>query len=309
MKINKLLLGVFGLGLAMSSCNLDNEGEDNYITGTYPVCNMVIPAAGNAYATNATYTVVYYYVTGQLTVSTSDLNLGYNNQGFASTKMDATAEYFPQGNVMLDVTRFSGGVAANSNTNVTDIQGFQSSIFNYIGENDTDLPDYKFTPIAPLVMSYTANHDYKVKTFMKDAIYNGMTAVSPVGGATQPDLSETIRYRVIFSDDFKKADIILYDANFGNGMPEHLSFTLLLKGLDVEFNKSGYIISGADIVPMMYESKGWTPYENFPFKSFELINSSSDLTVASANYIVNVFGRDFNCNFNGAYVYTKLDDK
>lgn len=304
MKLKALLLGLCGLGLGFTSCNLNDDPDNNYFTGTYTCCNLVIPSDGESFAMNATYDLAFYYTTGQVNVATSNLNLGYGTFSFSSTLMPSVTKYYSVdwSNSPLDVTTFSGGSANDNGVVVQNLKGYTSSIVNVLSTNDPVNPAYKFTPYIPLVMSYTVNHDYTVKTFMPDAIYRGETVIRTVSTGNT-FTNSGVRYRVYFSQDLKKADIIFYNAKFAEAMP--LTINFVLKNLDVTYNKSGYIISnsnGEPVNPWMYESDGLTENPAYQFTSFQFINSSSDLSVGNCYYTVQIGNAQYRGEFSGYYV-------
>lgn len=305
MKINKLLLSILGLGMVMTSCNLDSDDEDNFQTWTMPCANLVIPDNGEVFAEDATYVLTFFYMSENLTVATSNLDLGTGkNYSFVTPYINYTTQVYNFNGAPAAVNSFKGGQANENNLTVRNINGYTTTLWNYIStqENPNKYPDYKWVSYTPLVMSYTVNSEYTVKTFLPDAIYTGKTIIPSPDGTDDNFVNDKIRYRVVFHDDYKKADIIFYNANFGHGMPVTIEF--LLKNLDVAYNKNGYIISGNDLVPSLYqESVGWIENQGFPFKKFELINTSDDLTVATVFYTVSVMGKSYNCSFNGAYAF------
>lgn len=303
MKTKALFLGIIGLGMAMSSCNLDNDNDSNYMTGTYDCCNLVIPAdGGNASASAGSYNMAFYYMSGTMTAATSNLNLGFGTFGFTTNEMDSETRYYDVNGKTLDVTSFSGGMANSNGISVQNLKGYLTSIVNLLNTNDPVNPAYKFIGRVPVVMSYTVNYDYTVKTFMPDAIYSGTTHIATAGSTEEPYTNPDIRYRVIFDTDFKKADIIFYDAKFSPMMPRSIYF--VLQDLNVEFTKNGYKITGKDLIPDLYEANGLTPAPNYPFTEFEFINTSDDLTTATCNYTVQIGPAQYYGDFQGYYCLT-----
>lgn len=310
MKIKKLLLGVMGMSLMMTSCNLDNNEEENYMTWTFPCCNLVVPTTGNPSASSTTYGLLYYYTNNTLVASTSDLSLGYGTYNFKTNAMTAKTDYYSFGNV----TSFQGGSSASGNVTVQQLKGYMSTLFNAVASNETETfgSGYTFTPVSPLVMQYTVDNDYTVKTFMPDAIYTGNTTVSAADGSVEPFTNEGIKYRVVFHKELNKADVLFYNAKFTPvAAAPTIHFALL--DLDVEYLKNGYKISGNSIVPQQYvktdEGAKWVPYESYPLESFQLLNTSEDLTVAQATYVVLARGARYICTFSGAYVYDSVESE
>lgn len=302
MKFYKLFSILLSSGLIFTSCNLDTDDDNNYVTQNFVCSNLVIPADGASFATNANYSLTFYYNSGNVVVGTSDLSLGYGNFNFSTDPMPAetklyTIDWSPN---TLDVTTFQGGKANNNGTLVQNLKGYTSSIVNLLSTNDPNIPEYPFRAQIPLVISYNVNYDYTVKTFMPDAIYRGETTVITAGSTAEPFKNKDIRYRVIFSTDYKKADVIFYNANFSASMPVTINF--ILQNLDVEFLKNGYRISGASLIPSLYEGGALTPYPAIPINSFELLNTSDDLSSCTMMYTVQMGKAIYNVDFNGYYV-------
>lgn len=304
MKLNKLLLATLCMGTFMASCNLETDDEDNYMTGTYPCCNLVIPDAGDAFATNATYNMAFYYISGNVSVSTSNLSLGYGNFAFTTNIMPCETKLYDVNGSTLDVTTFGTGSADMNGVLVQNLKGYVSSIVNGLSTNDPVTPLYKFTLRVPPVLSYKVNHDYTVKTFMPDAIYTGQTSISTMGSSDAPFTSKDIKYRVVFANDLKTADVIFYNAKFAEMMPITINF--VLKDLDVKYTKNGYTISGTNLVPYMLEGNSLTEYPNYTFTSFNFTNTSPDLTVGAADYVVM---NRYAGSFQGYYVMNPEDSK
>lgn len=303
MKLKFLLLGCIAAGIGLSSCNLDSDEDDNYMNGQYSCCNLVIPSeGGDAFATRANYTMSFYYLNGTATLTTNNLSLGYGNLAFTTNAMPTETKLYDVNGKTLDVTSFSGGKASDNGVTVTNVNGYLSSIVNVLGTNDPINPAYKFTAMIPIIASYNVNYDYTVKTFMSDAIYTGTTNIKSVGSTANPFTNDGIRYRVVMSTDLKKADIIFYNAKFADRMPVTINF--VLQNLDVTFNKSGYIISGKNLIPQLYEATGLTPAPNYEVTEFQFINTSDDLTVGTAMYTVSMGGAQYNGDFQGYYALT-----
>lgn len=301
MKAKHLFIGLLGLSLGLSSCNLDTDESDNSMSYTLPCCNLVAPDAGDAFMTNATYVLTFYYMSETLSVSTNNLSLGVGNTvGFTTNAMPYSTEIF---NNNEGANIFSGGMANNNGVTVQNLSGFTSSSFNYISTDDPQHPDYKWTNFTPLVMSYTANHDYKVKTFMPDAIYDGTTTLTTVGAENAPLINDQSLYRVVFASDFKTADVIFYNAKFDPRMP---MVKFIIQNLGVTVNKSGYVISmpkDSEIVPEVYAESGFTPFPAYKFTDFQFVNASDNLTTATLAYTIKgMDGTVYLGDFTGSYV-------
>lgn len=310
MKFGHLLLGMLFVGATLSSCNLDVDEENNMVSDTFYCANLIMPADGETFATSASYKL-NFYLSGNMQVTTSNLSLGTGGAySFASSNMPYVSELGTYNGQKVGINRFSMGKASANGLVIDNIQGCTTAFVNLISTNDPLHDSYKWVSLVPLVMSYTANYDYIVKTFMPDAIYNGTTTVSTIGDASAaPRTNDGIRYRVVFKDNYKKASIFFYEANFGDPMPAYVTVNFVLEDLEVEFLKNGYKISGLNLIPTLYGNGGWDEFPAIRITSFEFINTSDNLTTGTASYQVSAYGRNYDCMFNGAYCYTKASEE
>lgn len=296
-------------GLALTSCNLDNDKEDNYQTYNYPVVNLVIPSSGEPMASRGNYNLIYYTLDGTMSVQTNDLVLGYGNSSFSTSTMPYTVQGFVDSkNNYFEVTKFSGGVVNDSKMVVNGLKGYTSQLINLLNEGEPTVLGYPVQFPPALVMQYTVNQETVVKTFSGDAVYTGKTSVmTESSGASFSN--DGFKYRVFIKEDMKTADVIFYSAKFAELMPRTINF--VLKGLEVKYNKNGYAVQipvGESVVPELYEGGGFTPYPSYTFSSFVLTTTSDDLTSVSINYTVD--GKTpqgqtvdrFFCMFSGSYV-------
>ena len=315
MKIKLLSLAFFSGLMGLTSCNLDNDPENNYQQIPYSVCNLVIPAQGESFATQGNYILTYYFTEGTMNVSTNDLSLGVGKVDFVTSGMPYEVKsYTVNGNEYREVVNFKGGIFNQGNVTVSDLKGYTSQLFYFAPT--IELPnawEYPKSFNIPLIMQYTLNQEYMVKTFMQDAIYSGTTTLTTISPAANTFSNDGVLYRVYFKAGLNKADVIFYNAKFAENMPVTVNF--VLKDLNVNYTKTGYSISstpGQNIIPQMIAKDGLTPYPTYQFTTFMLNNSSDDLTEANITYMIDMIrtGDDgtetvmakYNGSFSGAYV-------
>lgn len=290
------IIGASAILLLCSSCLKDAVDER---TIGYNTCNLIIPInqSEEPFATAASYTANVLVSDGKLGIS-STVKLGTQELSLTTEKVNYESLTTDKGSL----TTFKNATGKASGYPVTDFNGVISSIVFY-PESATELPGINFTSAslyAPMtVFQYYLGNDYLVKTFSRDAVYYGLTETS-VTGVEDPYSNKGILYRVVMSNDFKKADVVMYDAKLNDKMP---SLTFVLKDLEVKFNRSGYTISGENLVPQVLEAGKYTPYEAFTFNSFSFTTTSFDLV--NADIVFKVAGR-FNGKFTGQYVVTEL---
>lgn len=303
MNFKKFIPALSAVLLLSTGCSLDSDPQDNNAEIQYSVCNLVTAADGSAVASTGTYSLTYYYTEGYMTVSTGDLVLSNGNNGFTTSTMPYTENIYSSG----VVRSFSGGTVDSNNFTVTNLTGFTSQLANVLYPDDPAINPYPTGFLTPLVMQYTVNNDTQVKTFMRDAIYTGVTTINDQTNGGQL-IRENIRYRVYFANDFKKADIIMYKANFSDKMPVEVDF--ILNDLEVNFAAGGYVISiptGETRIPMQTNGN---PFPAYTFTEFTLTNNSKDLTTCGIIYTIEGANGPLTMatylgTFNGSYVVSK----
>lgn len=308
MKLKFLSLSLIVPAL-LASCNLNNDDDSNYQKFTYSTCNLVIPADGNAFPSNDAYVLYYYPYSSTVTVSSTALSLGVGSAPFTTANMHYDVAAYGDAGAVYTVTKFSGGSALDGNVSISNLSGFTSEIVNTVPSH---ISEYPFVWNPAIVMQYTANYDYTVKTFSTDAVYNGLTSLTTLNSENPPYDNDQGLYRVVFHTDLKKADVIFYNAKFADRMP---SQTFIVKDLEVVYTKNSYMIrmpEGSDgIVPLRQEGQGgqFTPYPSYVFTQFQLAPSTSDLTGVMINYSIDnsYDGKvvaQYRGTFNGFYTYS-----
>lgn len=299
--------------LILPSCLKESHEET---TQTYSTYNLVIPTDPSAQTTvsAAQYTIKVIVSDGRLSVATSDLRLGASDASFTTDEMSYTGVNTTLG----AISTFSGGSASVSGMAINSLKGVISTLFFYPAYTG-ELPGINFVPynrMGPVtVMQYKVGDLYTVKTIARDMTYNGSTStcIFVNGQETVPFSSDKVLYRLVLSNDFKKADLVMYNAKFSEKAPE-LS-ALILKDLDVEVSANGFLVSGKNVEPQVpdgTDDKGntvYTEYNRFTFLDFSLQTTGEDLTGASVSYVVeNPMGTgEYRGKFTGSYVITRLD--
>lgn len=307
MKIKKIMgLMLFG-ALGLTSCNLEPDEKDNYQVTDFTACNLVIPNDGDAFATRGNvYRLTFYPTIGNVTVQGNNINLGYTNVDFLTSEMPYVQnQMLNEDMTITDIVKFQGGIYNLNGVTVTDLKGFYSTIVNIITKDDTQIEGLPTKFYLPLIMQYTVNNNYRIKTFMPDQVYTGTTTLYTESTGTNFTNDEG-KYRIVFSNDLKKADVIFYNAKFAERMP---SITFVLRDLDVVYNKAGFAVQipeGETIIPLWAEGNSLTPFPSYKFTSFLLSNSSDNLATAAINYTVEGMGDRYRGMFTGVYVSDTL---
>ncbi|MCD8071745.1 MAG: hypothetical protein LUE10_00895 [Alistipes sp.] len=83
--------------------------------------------------------------------------------------------------------------------------------------------------------------------------YKGTMEVAPVAEGGSVYYWENELMRLVFSEDRKSCNLVMYKANFADDMPVELD--IVVNGLSVSQNSSGYTITGNNIIPLYYNHK------------------------------------------------------
>ncbi|MCM1377415.1 MAG: hypothetical protein NC097_06445 [Clostridium sp.] len=312
--MKKLLLIPAIALLLFASCDDDSVDER---TVSYYTSNLVIPddASEPVSVSKATYVVNAQVSEGRLAVSSSSVKIGSQD---ASLSTDFVS-YKSWATNVGSLNVFSGATGRLGGMPVTSFDGAISAIF-YYPNPVVNLPGIDFIPAAQFgpmaIFQYRVADKYSVKTFSRDAVYGGKTIThfSYQGQAQTPFESESIMYRLVMSQDYRTADLIIYKAKFAQQQPFEIN-AMVLKGLSLDFSVSGISATGKNLVPQVPEQDGtqigYTPYENYTFKSVIFRTTSSDLTCASINFTVANpnGGPSYQGQFSGKYVITSLEEK
>lgn len=303
MKFNSILTGLCLLAVGFSSCNLETDNENNFVTNTYSCCNLVIPADDAPFATRNSYTIKVYPFAQNATITSTDLSLGYGVGSFTTGTMPIADNVYTIDGSNQAVSFFSGGFANENGLLIENMNGFISTLIYSLSAGYPNLTGFQFTPRISFVASYTVNHDFTVKTFMPDAVYVGTTNVTSAGVSSSPQDQKEARYRVVFSEDMKKASVIIYELGLNENTP--LGYGLLLRDLPVTYTKYGYEIKGINFVAETFGN--YTGESSFEFKNFTFTNNSSDLTECGIFFNIQHGDDIYNGTFQGAYVRSKID--
>ncbi len=159
------------------------------------------------------------------------------------------------------------------------------------------------TAYRPFVIAqYRVGSMYDVATFPTDATYRGITSTSfEYKGQQQTYKTKAGSYRVVMNPGTLKADVVLYKVKFAEQSP---ALVLVLKDLDVKFERNAYSISGMNVNPRQVEGNNLTENDSFPFESFKLSTTTADLATISIEYTVRNKAMEEGIG-NGVKVYYK----
>lgn len=284
-----LAASLFGL----TSCDV-GSGETTQQT-SYGVINLVSPTDGSTpSASVGWYSLNFNFTQNNVTVSLKDLVIDNVTHTLVTDPLSYSGN--SAGDV-LTIKDFSGYLDNNVDLPITNSSFVVSSQTNPYpsssGSNEATY-DYGF---AVVLASYDIGTRYKVKTFYPDACYKGTTVTQYPDGETTARFSNSdITYRIVFQQDLKKANVVIYNAKFAEAAPTLACITL--EDLSVNYYTGGYEIVGENIVPNVVEGGSSTPNEKYTFNSFKL-TPAANLTDATITYKVATV---FNGSFVGSYL-------
>ena len=285
--------------MGLVSCNNGEYSETQTIS--VPVLNIITNLDnGNTVASPGVYSFDLKWTNTTQTGSVSSTNIIYNNG--TSTLSTNTSDFDLNtlspigyyGYIFKDVT---GNVSGSLSYPISNSLFYVTSGWNTIETAGTNIGEYTFnSPSFSLVSKYSLGSDYIIKTFPIQSFFRGVTTSHYNGTSSQ---TTGIWYRFDINTTENKARLIMYNAKFSANPNEPEKTAVLLENLDVEFSQDGILIKGNDIIPKVYESNGWTPYEAFTFDSITFM--TTDLYLTKANIEYSVAGR-YNASFVGQYI-------
>lgn len=282
MKSNKILLALAvaaALG-PLTSCNESDDGTT--ITRTYFALNLLTPEQPDlpSQVTACYYTFNINTGSAKIDMTSENLNFDNVNHSFQLLGVQSAITQFSDG----DYIAFKSPVAAIDGIRggATNVNCVLSGLFYTVPQQVPGIETASYSP--RVIAQYDIPGKYFLATFTPDATYRGITTTAfQYQGQEQAYKTKAGSYRVVLNLNTNKADVVLYSVKFAQQAP---ALILVLKDLDVKFERGAYSISGKDIVPQQLDGQMLTPNESFPFEEFNLRTVSADLTNIDINYLV-----------------------
>ena len=290
--IKRLLLPMIALGVMAVSCDVNDK--DSYQTIRYGDYNLVVDLDNPdqpAQATSGSYEVKYVFNKLTADVKTSDLII--NNQK-ASFETD-TMRY---GGNETQILFSKLGIADKSGT-VKDLSATVDNGYKFYSVN-TDGSEPKFYYDQRLVMRYTYNDRYSVRTFCSESSYFGE---STVYDDVESCNTKESPYRI--NIDFSKnlATIVVYSPKFSENQKDVIN-VIQIEEVPVKFTHDSYFLA-ADAPKtkvLKVESGKAELVESDDYKVTNLsVRYNTNLTEATVTY--NIAGKSV--YFQGSSVYKK----
>lgn len=302
MKKTFYLLTAAALPFVFSACSDDNDGPDATEVREYKAYNLISTNEPNSVPmiSECPYFVNLNLSKNTMQIKTNRLVAGGGTYSFTSPD-NSYATSANAGYQLIGYSAKNVGVEGEPVTFITDLTCILASRLNF-----------SLTPIPGIIaiqesmpriyMSYRLGDLYNVRTFSEDSYYNGITTTEFEYKGTPSSFQDNQGgYRVILDVDARKATVVLYNVKFAARAPY---LTLVLENLKLEFNASGYKVSGNDIVAKMLEAGDLTSYEARPFTKFNFTTVGTDLTKAEIKYEVKdtKMGLVYKGSFSGSLI-------
>lgn len=291
MKKSILFAASAAMILSLASCSEESKDERT-VSAVYKAYNLfnLMKDQEEAYVLAANYTFTTKYPDQTIVASASGMSLpGGGNASFTTKEIPFSTMTVGIGESYANELLFSSAEASGNGDEVKDLSANITSAFYAPVGSLTAFPQNAPSSGQIVLMDYYLGDKWRVRSFWPDMTFRGET-ITEYPGMTEHYQTDEIAYRVVikevdggtslFSD---KADVIFYNARFAQTMP--ITMTIILKDVNLVFNKAGFTLSGTNLVPYMPEGDSLTPYEKFTFDKFEL-NCVGDLTRATAEYKV-----------------------
>lgn len=299
MKFKSILALIAALPLLMASCNSDSS-DHSTSNLTVPTYNLFTPIDGQGDVvvrlSNYNVTVQSPDYTAQLSASSLALP-GAGTASFTTKAMPLTVSSVDVDNIYRQILTFSAADASETGSKVTGLSGKLTQAFY-----SPDLSVTQFSPwfipdnyLSFLVMQYTLDNTWLVRTFWPDVLFRGSTMISGNGSPTQNNEIE-IRVNIDLTKPVNGkyvAEVMLY--NLPGGEDEPVAHCVL-KGLEADFNMNGYIVKGTGIVPQTVIGNAAAEEDtDRKIRNFNL-SVTGDLTQAAASID---FENSVHYSFNG----------
>lgn len=296
-----LLMGALAVaGLSLTSCS--NDPSENSISSNYliPAYNLFTDGSGQTqpFVGIGKYNFSFLFPDNTVAESVSQMpGPGGSLISFNTAASPFTASVVELDAENMEVISFSTNAVEN-NPNVSNIKCLLTQAAYAPGE--AQVPGYtRFFPSESqhFVVTQYNYANWLVRSFWPDMTFKGTTNTQMPQGHFE---NTTTSYRVVMhreSDNTigDKADVIMYNALFAQGMPE---LTIVVKDLDLKFTNMGYEISGSNITPFMVEAGQLQEAPRYVFNSMS-IDVTGDLTSMNARFTV---ANVFTGNFTGASI-------
>lgn len=297
----KKILFYASMAILFTSCLGDEDDSKFKIKETLKLANLVIPESETEepyVLADVKYDFELEHIHNTAIVRVEDMMLDMHTKlSFESNPVQSSSNNYTQGSVyrfsIENISTLVNGMY-NAAYQIEDMNCMLTTAYYA----PTEMLQQNPAPLGRLaVMSYEIGDLYDVKSFPVSAFYSGETKTYYVtkGGSEKTFSSRSALYGVNMNLAEKTADIVIYDAQFAEEMP--MKLTMMLKGLNIEFTREGYVIKGENIVPLVGNDA--IEYPQFAFNEF--VFECNDEFLINANVKFTVAGQ-YRAEFSGKYL-------
>lgn len=287
----------------LASC--DTTTKDNAMSIQFEEYNLIVSENSQdpATASPCVYKLDFNLTKGAVSVSTENLTFANISHAFETDTMTCHVGWYRDvEGIYYEKGQFSSLQNIGIGTSITNLDGSYTSAANYV---TTPVPGF-VTPQGAalrLLLGYTYNDTYRIRTFWPECFYKGNTIITSDGGE-EFSTTNTV-YRISMNMEKMTAQCVIYS-------PEHtISDTeaptaILLSEIPVVFDHSSYHLEASEPKTHVLAAGGSAFEESDSWKAsdFRLEITSSDLTMALISYRIS--GRDI--RFTGSSVATASYD-
>ena len=305
-----LLVGLLPAMVSVTSCNNNDDWEESFAFPTKTINIVTDLSSGETSASWGSYQVDLTYGPNKGKISSSDLVVGAGNNSLAM----AESEFSPNVNYNLGFAYFkntSAKVSGVSTFNVTNDVFLTTPLYWFT----TDAcAQYTYSPVMlnagngkttvqpAMIAKFQLGNEYLVRTYQQDTFFDGESKITyTIQGETETNITKTIGYRLHIENDLKSAALILYNAKFSNNPNEPDGKIIIVPDLDIEYSGDGIKVTGTEVVPLLIEAGGTTPYDRYTFNTLEFKTDKEMLTTCTIRYTL--MKGAFTGSFEGGYIY------
>ncbi len=300
-----LLLPLAAVALIAASCS--THTGDSYSSVNFGEVNFIIDN-DNPEAV-ATVTPSYYYVkmnwsTTTAEISTADLVVDGKKASFETNQMPLyiSSVKCPYSEYYVQQGSFSSKENIGKGATVTDLSAvYTSGVYNV----SLSVPGFSSTQSASLrlILDYTLNNRFRVKTFWPECYYVGSTDVYGDGAAFT---TTSTYYRVILDFSKSTAKVVLCFPSYAE-VEKDTPEAIVLTEMPIIVSHDTYaIVSESPKTQILVKEQGKSELKDsdkFKVSDFRLSLSSDDMTEASISYSID--GKDV--VFHGCSIVKKKD--
>lgn len=288
--MKRLFLLPVAAGLFFSSC--DTNTKDSTAVQPFGEYNLIVSenTQDPASVSSNVYNLSFNLTKGAVAVSTEDLVFANTKHSFETDTIpysvyvykDQDGNYFDQG-------KFSraGNSAKPNSPSITRLSAMFTGACHYV---TTPVPGF-VTPngvATRLILDYTYNDSYRIRTFWPECFYRGTTTVTGEGGHFFSTTSTV--YRIVMDMEKLTAQCVIYSPEYavssGAATDTSTPTAILLSEIPVKFTHDLYYLEASAPKTQILKSgsTSWAESDAWKASDFRFDITSTDLTQGVLKY-------------------------